>query len=346
MIDTSPLGNENATRGIGTYTRHLVKYLQQEKSIRLITSRTELAAKTQPDLVHYPYFDFFFNTLPYKQPTTTVVTIHDVIPLIFPDYYQPGVKGKLTFLKQRTAVQKADAIITDSESSKKDITEHLKIDATKIHVVYLGADEIFQPQTESDVNRVRRKYHLPTHYLLYVGDINYNKNLPQLIKALKFLPPTLKLVCVGKNFHPQPIQEWQWIETQLALSDVTHRVKFVTDVDNSAQADLAAIYAGSECYVQPSLYEGFGLPVLEAMCSKTPVVTTHNSSLIEVGGSVVTYASQPTAEAIAEAVIQVLGLSKAARQKQVNQAYQWSQQFSWAKTAQETLKVYQQVWST
>lgn len=328
---------------MGTYTRHLIEKLSQSSQIRLITSKTELAKKEQPDLIHYPFFDFYYNTLPLRHKAKMVVTVHDVIPLIFPDHYRPGVKGKLKFIKQRQALQQATAIITDSESSKRDIEQYLKIPSEKIAVICLAADDSFQPQTEIEINRVRRKYHLPTHYVLYVGDINYNKNIPQLIKTLKFLPPTVKLVCVGKNFHSQPIPEWQWIETQLALSDVASRVKFVTAVDKEAQGELSAIYAGSECYIQPSLYEGFGLPLLEAMKSKTPVVSTHNSSLIEVGGEVVVYAKDETAEAIAEAVGSVLEMSTQARSKQIQRAFAWSQQFNWQKTAQATLELYQKV---
>ncbi len=339
LIDTSPLGNDNAIRGVGVYTRELVDHLEKLKGIKVFTSKVDLS-DTKPNIIHYPYFDFFFNTLPIKRPAKTVVTVHDVIPLIFPEHYKPGVKGKLKFLKQKKTLQGVDAVITDSESSKNDIVTHLGVDENKVHVVYLSASDDFSPQDQTSINKVKRKYSLPKNYMLYVGDINYNKNIPQLIKSLKFLPNNVKLVCLGKNFKEQDIPEWQWIETQIALSDVAGRVKFINNLDSNAKDDLSAIYSGALCYVQPSLYEGFGLPVLEAMKCKTPVVSTHNSSLIEVANEYGFFTKDETAESIAASVEEVLAFSDRQRAIQLNKAYEWAKTFNWSKTAEKTLEVY------
>jgi glycosyltransferase involved in cell wall biosynthesis len=342
LIETSPLGNANAHRGIGTYTRLLTENLENIPQLNIQRSTLEVPQDFKADLVHYPYFDLFFSTLPINHPAKSVVTIHDVIPLKFPDQYDPGLKGSMRFVKQKFALSKVDAVITDSQASKSDIIEHLGVNEEKIHVVYLAASAELQAADQTSINRTRRNYKLPKNYILYVGDINYNKNIPQLIKALKYLATEVKLVLVGRNFKPQDIPEWQWIETQLALSDVESRVKFIPDLGSDSVADLAAIYSDAIAYIQPSLYEGFGLPVLEAMQCRTPVVCTDNSSLKEVGGQEVIF-TDTDGEAIAGGVEEILNWSKTKRLEKIRSAYKWSQTFSWEKTAQETYKVYQSI---
>ena len=344
LIDTSPLTTGHAMRGIGTYTRLLTKYLEQEASLTVVRSETQEAVDFKPDLIHYPYFDLFFSTLPVIKKHPTVVTIHDVIPLIFPEKYPAGIRGRAKFVKQKSALPSVKAVITDSKSSKADINQHLGVELDKIHVVYLAANPDLKAAGKKDIQRVKRKYKLPRNYVLYVGDINYNKNIPQLIKAARYLPREVKLVCLGKGFVEQDIPEWSWIETQLALSDVEKKVKFVPNVPGGEVEDLAAIYSGAMCYVQPSLYEGFGLPLLEAMQCKTPVVSTQTSSLPEVGGEVVIY-TQPDSTSIAQGIKEVLSWSKTKRQQKIRAAYTWSQEFTWQKTARETIRVYQQVLS-
>lgn len=341
LIDTSPLGNAHAHRGIGMYTRLLTEHLEKEEGIAVLKP-SEVSKTNRPDIVHYPYFDLFFSTLPFFHPAKAVVTIHDVIPLKFKQYYKPGIKGSLRYRKQRFALRKVAAIITDSEASKQDIINELGVSEQKVRVVYLAANPELQVVEEAVVKKVRTAHKLPKNYILYVGDINYNKNIPQLIKALKFLPDDLHLVLAGKHFKPQDIPEWQWIETQMALSDVTERVHFVHEFEGDANQELSALYSGATLYVQPSLAEGFGLPVLEAMQCRTPVVCSYNSSLIEVGGEHALFA-EPQAEALAEKIKEVLDWSKTKREQWVREAFKWSQQFSWTRVAQETVNVYRHV---
>lgn len=340
LIDTTPLDSGHAVRGIGTYTRLLTAQIEQNPEIE-VTRSSVLTKESQfkPNIIHYPFFDLFFPTLPVNVRTKTVVTIHDVIPLKFPEFYKPGIRGSLNFKRQKLSLKTVNAVITDSESSKNDIIEHLSVPPDKIHVVALAANPALTAQDERAIRRVRRKYRLPSQYVLYVGDINYNKNIPQLIKMTKFLPDSVKLVCVGKNFTPQSIPEWQWIETQLALSDVTKRVRFVTDVLIDDVDDLSAIYTGALCYIQPSLYEGFGLPILEAMQCKTPVVCTQNSSLVEVGGDHVVFTTTE-AESLATGVQTVLDWPKTKRQTVIKDAFKWAQTFSWHRVGVETVAIY------
>lgn len=337
LLDHSPLSSGHATRGIGTYTRLLSQGLSKINDLVLLKNNSE-----KPDLVHYPFFDLFYSTLPVKLTTPKVVTIHDVIPLKFPAYYKPGLRGRFNLQRQKIVLKSVSAVITDSESSKADISYLLGYPSKNIHVVYLAAQDSLVAPNQAKLESIKNKYQLPDDYILYVGDINYNKNIPQLIKSLKHLPEHIHLVCLGKNFIKQPIPEWQWIETQLALSNVADRVHFLNEVRNDQVLELGAIYNLAKCYVQPSLYEGFGLPVLEAMKCKTPVVAAANSSLIEVGGDFAVFSGTSDKE-LAQAVQDVLDWTAKERKDRVENAYKWSKQFSWDKAAKETMEVYKKV---
>jgi glycosyltransferase involved in cell wall biosynthesis len=347
LLDTSPLSDANSTRGIGTYTRYLLERLLNNKAIEVYQSGAmsegELK-KFHPNVVHYPYFDFFFPTLPLKLIAKTVVTIHDVIPLVFPKHYPSGKIGRINFIRQKLALKAVNRIITDSQSSKKDIIKYLGVKPEKITVIYLAANPNLKALTKDKWQKYQRKLRLPKHYILYVGDINYNKNIPQLIKTLKYLPKEIKLVCVGSNFHPQEIPEWQAIESQIALSDVSKRIKFIEEVLSDDPEELAAIYQGALAYIQPSLYEGFGLPILEAMQCQTPVICGKNSSLKEIAGKRAILVEEETAERFAEAVKKVQSWKKKDRLAFVKKASAWAEKFSWDKTAKETIKVYQELY--
>jgi len=346
LIDTSPLGNASAIRGIGVYTSLLTEYLSKRQDVEVFRSTDPgLADEVKFDIIHYPYFDLFFSTLPLLRRTKRVVTVHDVIPLKFAGHYPAGIKGGLLYQKQKISLKNTNGVITDSLASKADIEEQLGLDPAKIHAVYLAGNPNIKRSLPRDIAAIRKKYHLPAEYCLYVGDINYNKNLPQLIKALKYLPEKVKLVMVGKAFMPQEIPEWQWIDTQLEMSNVRSRVMMLPEITGDATHELSAIYSGARVYVQPSLYEGFGLPVLEAMQSCVPVVCAQNSSLVEVGGQRAVFC-QTDAESIAEQLNQVLGWSQAKRTKHTQAGLAWSKEFSWEKTAQQTVSVYKQILGT
>lgn len=339
-----PNAEKQAHRGVGRYYQYLKAGLEKIST----KEKIEIVSDSQTaDIIHYTYFDLFFHSLPVfnqnKKNQRTIVTIHDVIPLVFPEQYPPGKKGALAFNLQKLALKKVDSIITDSKSSKSDIIKYLRYPADKIYPVYLAANPHLQPADENAQRSIRQKYHLRKNYLLYVGDINYNKNLPQLIKSLKFLPEKIQLVCVGKNFTPQNIPEWKAIEEQVTLSQVSNRVHFLTQIlGDDADKQLSALYSGAICYVQPSLYEGFGLPILEGMQCRTPVVCPANSSQIEVGGKQAIFIENTDALSIAEAVKEIIAWTPEQREKHLNAAAKYAATFSWEKVAKETLKVYQQ----
>lgn len=337
LLDTSPLQSGHSLRGIGMYTRFLQSELLQIPEVTLLNE----SEKNEADIIHYPFFDLFFPTLPFfSGKAKRVVTIHDVIPLLFPEHYPVGIKGKTAHWRQKMALTTVDAVITDSHSSQQDINTYLGISAEKIHPIYLAGNPEITRQSKARQQSVRQQFGLPETFILYVGDINYNKNIPALIESLQYMKAAVHLVCVGKNFYPQPIAEWQAISE--AMTSVRDRVHFVNDIPANANQTLASLYSAAAVYVQPSLYEGFGLPVLEALQVGTLVVCAKNSSLREIGGEVVEY-TNTSAKEIAAAVSSALDLKEEKAQLRRKTGQQWVQQFSWYQTAKETVRVYEQL---
>lgn len=332
----SPVAAAQAHRGVGRYEAWLRQSLAANSKIDIGRNQQTAA------VIHYPFFDLWRPSLQLgKKGQRVIVTVHDVVPLLFPQDYPAGMRGRYHFWGQQRRLKKVDLVVTDSLASKQDLIDKLSLKENKVQVVPLAANPALHPASLAQQQQVRRKYNLPKNYLLYVGDINFNKNLSQLIKALKFLPDNLQLVLLGKNFVPRDIPEWRTIEEQINMSAVTNRVHFLTRVTDDEE--LAAIYSGAAVYVQPSYYEGFGLPVLEAMRCQTPVVCPHNSALAEIGNKYVTYSDGLTALDLATAIQKVLALSTAARRRLVKSAAVWQEKFSWDKVGQQMAAIYEQI---
>jgi len=214
-VDISPLKNANRYRGVGIYTKQLVESFKSLNIPDFSFQIIEDGGITKDyDLVHYPFFDLFFLTLPLKKEKPMVVTIHDTIPLVFPEHYPSGIKGSLKFQIQKFSLKKVKAVITDSENSKKDIFKYLNYSKEKIYVVPLAPSDIFKPiKSTMILHRIIVKYNLPERFVLYVGDVNYHKNILGLIKAfaklkaqkskVKNTSQNLKLVLVGKAFKDE-----------------------------------------------------------------------------------------------------------------------------------------------
>lgn len=342
-IDISPLKSGHKFRGIGIYTKNLVEALSLIKapnfSIQLIESEE---VPKDCDLVHYPYFDFFFLTLPFKKTKPTVVTIHDCTPLVFPKRYPPGLKGKLKFLIQKFSLKGAKRIITDSCNSKKDIVRFLGIPEQKIDVILLAAGNKVKRITDKNfLAKLRKKFNLPQKFVLYVGDVNYNKNLPGLVKACRLVKVPLVIVgrqAVQKDFdstHPENQSLVELLNLVKGRSDVL-RLGFVEE------RELAGLYSLASVYCQPSFYEGFGMQVLEAMKCGCPVVTSDVSSLPEVVGKAALLVNPYKIEEIAKSLNIVLTDEKL-RKKLIKLGLEQEKKFSWERTAGGTIKVYEKV---
>jgi glycosyltransferase involved in cell wall biosynthesis len=322
-------------RGVGTYAAELSRALQTISGVEVV--------EDHPDVIHYPFFDLFFHTLPIIKRKPTVVTIHDVIPLVFPARYPAGVRGLAHLLLQKIALQSVQAVITDSECSKNDIMFHLQIPKEKIHVVYLAAQSNLEHPTDDQLSEVHELFRLPEKYVLYVGDINYNKNLPRLIKAMAAVPNDIHLVMVGRSLKNTDIPEGKAIAEAIKIAGVRDRIHLLTDVPKDPSYYLSGILSLSRCYVQPSLYEGFGLPVLDAMKLGIPVACSKASSLPEVAGGAANYFDPTSTREISEAITQTAQMNASDRERLVKGGFHNVSRFSWTKTAEETAAVYRKV---
>lgn len=341
VIDISPLRSAHKTRGIGMYTKYLVRALRGLKTEDkfVLTSKP---SSHNADVIHYPFFDFFSLTLPPVRKAKTIVTIHDAIPLVFPDKYYPGIRGKVKFLIQKMLLKSIDFVIADSENTKKDVSEFLGFSSNVIETVHLAASKDFRPTSETEKQRVRKKYGLPKKFVLYVGDINYNKNLPALIRAFSQFRE-IELVLVTRALKDKNLPESKEIFETIVRHGLSEKIKILTSVPTESVKDLRAVYSCAFLYIQPSLYEGFGMPVLEAMACGVPVVSSDKSSLPEVGGEAAIYFNPSKGSSIKKGLEKGLNLSKHKREELVLRGYKQAKKFSWKKTAKNTLDIYRMV---
>lgn len=343
-IDVSPLESGHKTRGTGIYTRELVNGFKKfggKHTFEFIHHGQKVSEKA--DLIHYPYFDPFFLTLPLRISKPFVVTVHDLIPLVFPDKFPPGLRGTVKWKIQKESLKKSRRIITDSESSKRDIHIIVGIKEEKIDVVPLAQSNLFHPvKVLSQLQDVKKKYNLPDKYVLYVGDVNWNKNVTGLLEAYSLFihkNPSLHipLVLVGGSFHNEALKEVVAINTLirvLNISDSVRKLGFIPD------NELGYIYSQATCVIQPSYYEGFGFPVLEAMASGCPVITSESSSLAEIAGPSVRVQPE-NMEQIAVEILRMARLSQIKRAKLVKEGLAWTANFTWQKVIAGTISVYE-----
>ena len=259
-----------------------------------------------------------------------ITTIHDLTFLKYPQAHPSGAVA--THQRHlRRARKKADLIITDSQATKTDLIKQ-GIKPDKIRVVYLAPANIFKPcRDKKKLKHLKAKYQLKQDYLLSVGTQEPRKNLKRLIKAYSQLPNKTKtkfnLVIVGK---------FGWGEAAQPVPGVK-LLGFVPD------EDLAGLYSAAKVLVYTSIYEGFGLPVLEAMACGCPVITSNISSLPELGGKAALYLNPLKTNDITQTIKTFLTLSPARRRQLARASLTQARQFTWKKTAQQTLKLYQEV---
>jgi glycosyltransferase involved in cell wall biosynthesis len=341
-ISTKPLNSNHAYRGVGVYTRNLVAALEKYEPQHKYLLTDDPYGSSEADLVHYPYFDLFFLTLPLFKKLPTIVTIHDVIPLLYPSHYRPGLRGALKFLFQKASLNGARAIVTDSERSRVDIIKYLSVPDNRVKIVYLAAAEGFGVSESKYIEHIMKKFEIMMPYVLYVGDINYNKNIARLIEAFSKINEQLNLVLVSRAMGNR-IEEAKEIHRLIKALSLTERVRILTEVETGTIDDLRGLYSGALCYVQPSLYEGFGLPVLEAIACKTLPVVSVGGSLPEVTPPLQITFDPTSVDSMAKAMTRAISLSAQERERLIEVAYQFGSQFTWQKTVHEMVAIYERV---
>jgi glycosyltransferase involved in cell wall biosynthesis len=287
------------------------------------------------DLFHAPHY-----VLPPLTPCKSVVTIHDCIHLRFPQYLPNTLGYAYARSSLWFATHRSNRILTVSEASKRDILDYFNVPPGKIDVIYNGIDERFSaPPDPDDVARVRERFQLDHPFILYAGNIKPHKNLERTIEAFQLLRrdsafEQVKLVIIGDE-----------IAKYAALRHAVHRhklhkyVRFFGFVPNST---LAILYRLAAVFVFPSLYEGFGLPPLEAMASGTPVITSNVSSLPEVVGDAALLVNPLEPEAIADSMRRVL-TDAALRDDLRIRGLARASQFSWDRSIRRVREIYSEV---
>ncbi|MBE8539371.1 glycosyltransferase [Geoglobus acetivorans] len=287
------------------------------------------------DIIHDTYH---FGPFLFLKKSKKILTVYDLTPLLFPETHR---KSRVLMHKYifPLILKSSDKIITDSYSTKSDLIKYFKIPENKIKVIYLAADERFKPLKEDEINKIRQKYKLKNPFILYVGTVEPRKNIQTLLKAyykLKKQGIKHKLVIAGKiGWKYKPIFE------TIDKLDLKKDVIFTGYVPDE---DLPALYNAADIFIYPSLYEGFGLPPLEAMACGTPVITSNTSSLPEVVGNAGIMVDPYDIDGLAKAMYEVLtneGLKEEMRKKGLERA----KMFNWRKTAEETLNVYEEVYN-
>ena len=285
--------------------------------------------KLSPDVFHCQYIQ------PSWGRPRTVVSIHDLAYEHFPEYFHPREAFRLKKLVPWTA-RRADHILTLSEFSAADIADKYGVPREKITVTYLAASESFQPRDKhSSQEYLAQKYGIEFPFILYVGRIQARKNLPRLVDAyclLRRQGVTAKLVLVGKR-------DWQSEQLLARIKDLGLESSVIFPGFVSF-ADLPLFYNAAEVFIFPSLFEGFGLPVIESMASGVPTITSFGSSLSEVAGDAAILIDPLDTQAIAEALARVLEDHDLRRQL-IARGLQRSAQFTRENLAQRVLQVYQ-----
>lgn len=368
-IDTRIAGQ---LTGIGRYTDNLLRYLLpllSEDHCYLFSSKT-LPADHLADCDHekiiwetdhgrrweqffVPYqiwrhkLDLYHcllnHGLPWWAPCKFVVTIHDLVQLHFPHQYQilPGQAMGDYRRRVTWAAKKATLIITPSESSKLDIIDLLGCSSEKVRVIPYGRDERFRPLDKQEcVRRVRRKFpDIQNEFILYVGDLSYRKNIDRVLEAFGRMEHSLRTSVDLVLVHNENVIVDLAPQTkELGLDGKLICLENVSD-------GLVDLYNAAQVFVFPSLYEGFGLPPLEAMACGTPVITSSVSSLPEVAGDAAVLVDPYNVEEIAQALCGVLNSEQfkiSLRERGLERA----QKFSWDKVARQTLEVYREVYDT
>ncbi len=272
---------------------------------------------------HSPYY-----LMPYFPGLPTVVTLYDLIPQLFPQVVSARARALFQFAT-RLALRTADQVITISEASRRDLLAAYRLNPTRVTAIPLAPDPVMRPQTEEEKRRVREKFGLPERFVLYLGINKPHKNLGRLVAAWQQVATDAPLVIAGAWDERYP-------EVKAQAADWGARVRFLGPISN---ADQPGLYAAATVFVFPSLYEGFGLPVIEAMACGTAVACANTSSLPEAAGEAAVLFDPTRVGEIAEALSELLANEEKRgrlREKGLAQA----RQFTWEETARKTLEIY------
>ncbi|MEW6088478.1 MAG: glycosyltransferase family 1 protein [bacterium] len=360
-LDVSPIAGGNWT-GVGNYIINIVSNLARIDKENLyylcyrfahLKNRARILKIHQDNIktkiIQEP-FNFIFqlkidifhglaDRLPGFYRCKKIVTIHDIGSVVLEGNYSSGhfkdmMKKRYEKMLDR---KQADLVITVSEFTKREIIKHFSYPGENIRVVYPGVRKMFKPQSESSINSAKEKYAIKRDYYLYVGAITLRKNISRIIKAFKIFSDknkTIDLILAGNLSYGN-----EEILDEIIKLGLDERVKLTGYIKNE---ELVSLYCGAKALVFPSLYEGFGLPVIEAMACGTPVIVSNTASMPEVVASAGCLVDPEDVSDIARNLFVLAeddNLRKNLKEKGLNRA----QMFSWEKAARETFKIYEEL---
>lgn len=321
--------------GVATYTNKLAKQLADENKLEMVYFYTSLRKPYAGDLksvksfpipptiaevlfnnIHKVPIEIFigkidiFHSSDWLQPPTKakkVTTYHDVIPLKYPQWSHPKIV-KVHKRRMEIVEKEIDMVIAVSESTKKDLIKCSKIPAEKITVIYEAAGDEFKPQDVVNIEKFRAKYKLPEHFILAIGGVGERRNMNRVKEAAGEHP----VIITGQTIPYLPYNE------------------------------MPLLYAAAELLLYPSLYEGFGLPILEAMGCGTPVITSNVSSMPEIGGDAAIYVDPLKSDEMKKKVIEVME-DKNLKKEMIKKGHIQNNKFSWEKCGWETFELYKRL---
>jgi len=266
----------------------------------------------------------------------TVVTIHDLIFMRYPNLYS-FFDRKIHYYKFKYAANNADLVIAISEQTKKDIVTYLKINPEKIKVIYQGCAPVFKEEIPTEfIELTRNKYQLPTHFILNVGTIEKRKNVLSVIKAIKEIDT--QLVVIGKK-----TDYFKEVNNYIVENNIQNKVIFLENVELK---ELASIYRMASVFIYPSVFEGFGIPIIEALYSKTPVITSKGGCFSEAGGENSVYINALNYKEIKGELEELLANSEK-RELMKQKGFEFVQKFNddiiaknWVETYNEVVRLY------
>lgn len=351
------------TSGLGNYSRDLIrmlsKYFPENQYLLLNKNKSDKGKEIlQQENVHFiesskgnfsrqfkmgkdaqkqnaDIFHGLSGELPLKwdkTPIKKVVTIHDLIFMRYPQYYS-FFDRKIHFWKFKKAAETADKIIAISEQTKSDIIHYLKVPEEKIEVVYQGCHQAFkEQQTEEFIQKTKEKFSLPERFILNVGTIEERKNLLNIVKAID--KTEIPLVVVGRK-----TKYFSKIEQYIKKNKLEKQIYFLEGV---SMDELAIIYKLTDIFVYPSRFEGFGIPIIEALFSKTVVITSNSSCLPEAGGKDSVYID-PESYLDLQAKIKFLWDSESERKRRADKGFEFVQNFNDEPISHQLIKFYQKL---
>ncbi|MCB4792729.1 MAG: glycosyltransferase family 4 protein [Elusimicrobia bacterium] len=310
-----------------------IKTIEAKFPIYSITEQLKLPGmieNSKVDIFHEPHYN-----IPYFYSGKMVVSIHDLIHILFPQFLSSRAAYYYAKFFLASACEKSQRIMTISENTKNDIIKHFRVEPSKIKVIYIGINPVFKPSLEL-AKEVREKI---GKYILYVGALRPHKNVHTLVEAFNRLKKkneiSHKLVLVGNGKKDYIVK----IQKMIAAYSIENSV-LMPEVLN--QEELRKYYCGADVFVFPSLYEGFGLPPLEAMASGCPVITSNSSSMPEVVGDAGIMTDAQDIDRLSNAIYKVIS-DEGLRKKMIEKGIARSKIFSYEKTVRETVNIYNDV---